>query len=61
MVSEPNAGPCASEDARPRRGVDRETPHRLERGASVSEDTGPQRGVDCEIPHGLGRRSKYSL
>ena len=31
MVSEPDIGQCASEDAEPRRGVDCEIPHRLER------------------------------
>ena len=31
MVSEPNIGRCASEDARSSRGVDCEIPHRLEK------------------------------
>ena len=43
MVSKPDIGRCASEDARPRRGVNCEIPHRLERGTSASEDAGPRR------------------
>ena len=36
MVSEPDTGRCASEDARSSRGVDSEIPHRLERGTKHS-------------------------
>ena len=45
----------------PRRGVDCEIPHRLERGTSASEDAGLRRVVDCEIPHRLERGTKHSL
>ena len=50
IVSDPVTEWCASEDARPLRGVDCEIPHRLERGTSASEDVGIRKGVDCEIP-----------
>ena len=66
MVSEPNTKQGASEEAKPRRGVDTRrcaskdvgprrrvdwgVSHRLEKGTSVSENAGPRRGVDCEIP-----------
>ena len=36
MVSEPDTGRCANEDAGPPRGVDSEIPHRLERGTKHS-------------------------
>ena len=42
MVSEPDTGQCTSEDIRPRRGVDYEIPHQLERGTSASEGAGPE-------------------
>ena len=56
MVSEPDTGRCASEEAEPRRGVDTRrcsskdvgpqrggfgVPHQLEKGTSASEDAGP--------------------
>ena len=77
MVSEQDTERCASEETKPRRGVDTRqcaskdvgprrgwigwVSHRLEKGTSASKDTGPRRGVDCEIPHRLGRRMKHSL
>ena len=36
MILEPDTGRCASEDVGPPRGVDREIPHRLERGMKHS-------------------------
>ena len=36
MVSEPDTERCANEDAGPRRGVDFEIPHQLERGTKHS-------------------------
>ena len=60
MVLESDTERCANEDVGPRRGVDCEIPHRLERGASASEDTEPRRGVDCEIPHPLERGTSAS-
>ena len=44
MVLELGTEWCAREDVEPRRGMDCETPHRLERGTSVNEDAGPRRG-----------------
>ena len=42
MVSEPDTGRCASEDAVSRREVDLVgVPHRLEKGTSANEDAGP--------------------
>ena len=41
MISKPGFGWCASEDARPQRGVDCEIPHRLERGTKH-----PYKGVE---------------
>ena len=74
MVSEPDIGQCASEeaepqrgvdtrwcaskDARPRREVEREVPHRLEKGTSASED--PKK-MNCEIPCWLRRKTKHYL
>ena len=51
----------ASEGAGPKRWVDCEIPHQLERGMGASEDAGlagPERWVDCEIPHRLKRGTK---
>ena len=44
MLSEPNTGRCVSEDAGPRKGVDCENAHKLERGTSANENAGPWRG-----------------
>ena len=38
MVSELDTGQCASEEARPLRGVSCKIPHRLEKGTSANED-----------------------
>ena len=74
IVSEPNIGRCASEeaelrrevdtrwcvskDAGPRRVVDWGVPHRLEKETSVSKDSVPRSGVDCEIAHRLGEENE---
>ena len=42
MVSELDTRRCTSEDVGPRRRVDCENPHQLERGTSVSENAGPE-------------------
>ena len=44
MVSETDSGWYVSEYAGPRRGVDCEIPHRLERGTSANETLGPNGG-----------------
>ena len=46
IVWESDTGRCANEDAEPRRRVDCEIPHQLERRTRVSEDAGPRKGVD---------------
>ena len=47
IVSESDIGRYANEEARPRRGVDWEVPHRLEKRMSANDDAGPRRGMDC--------------
>ena len=53
-------GRCDREDVGPRRGVDCEIPHRLERGTSARKDAGPRREVDLEIPHLLEKGTSAS-
>ena len=43
MVSESDISQCVSEDAGPRREVEGEIPHQLERETSTSETVGPER------------------
>ena len=46
MVSEPDTGQCANNEAESRRGMDTRR--------CASKDAGPQRGVDCKGPTSIG-------
>ena len=75
MVSEPDTGRCASEEAEPRKGwptrrcagedtrprreVDWRVPHRLEKETNVSEDTGFRRG--WIVRSHVGRRREGNI
>ena len=51
MISEPDTGRCASKDAGPRRGLNWEVPHQLEKGISA-RTLGPKGGWIVRSPSG---------
>ena len=59
MVSEPDIGRCANEEAELRRGWIG-VPHRLEKRTCQRECWAPK-GVDCEISHRFGRNKGVEI